>query len=235
MCCSRRQRRRWGISVAQCVRCWQRRGGTGSGEGESGWDGMSGVWMYTLVCIGECMGFTNSHDPLCESIHRRLSPQLLSPSSSYTTTHTNGISQHNSVEEAAAWARVDGGSSLPSKTHSVAPTLPLLLSNIPRWAREVHKGYGKGGAGGRKVIERILVEAGLLPPPAAPAAAGAGEQGKKKGKAAGVTGLARLVALATEAFDELGHLGAWCRAVRSGQMTVSPPSSSSSYRQARLS
>ena len=58
------------------------------------------------------------------------------------------------MEEAAAWARVDGGSSLPPsqfgggygqqqqqqpRQAAVAPTLPRVLADIPRWARELHK------------------------------------------------------------------------------------------------
>lgn len=51
----------------------------------------------------------------------------------------------HSVEEAAAWARVDGGSSLPhaqfngQQPTAVAPTLPRVLADIPRWARELQK------------------------------------------------------------------------------------------------
>ena len=182
-----------------------------------------------------------------------------------------------SVEEAAAWARVDGGSSLQSggygqqqqrRTGAVAPTLPRLLADIPRWSQELQKvraqrlfthtlslacsthmnnstptlqAYGKGGASKRKVLERILTEAGLLqPPPPTPvvgaeaaAAAVAAAAGTKKpppngGGKAGLTGLPRLVALVADAFEELPHLGAWCRAVRSNHLTL-PPSVAQQY------
>lgn len=53
------------------------------------------------------------------------------------------------MEEAAAWARVDGGSSLQSggygqhqqqrRMGAVAPTLPRVLADIPRWAQGLQK------------------------------------------------------------------------------------------------